>query len=95
MKIDNSVSSTGGVFPATPRPASGTAQRAPASSEKVALSPLSTRLQEIAANVQVPDVNASRVSEIKQAIAEGRFQVNPERIADSLISDVRRMLAGQ
>lgn len=37
--------------------------------------------------------NAERVAEIRQAIAEGRFQVNPERIADGLVDSVREMLS--
>lgn len=40
-----------------------------------------------------PIVNTERVAEIKRAIAEGRFQVNPERIADGLLQSVRDMLA--
>lgn len=40
-----------------------------------------------------PVVNAARVAEIKQAISEGRFQMNPERIADGLLQSVRDMLA--
>ena len=39
-----------------------------------------------------PVVNAERVAEIKRAIAEGRFQVNPERIADGLLKSVQDML---
>jgi negative regulator of flagellin synthesis FlgM len=37
--------------------------------------------------------DAERVAEIRQAIAEGRFQINPERIADGLLENVRDMLA--
>jgi negative regulator of flagellin synthesis FlgM len=37
--------------------------------------------------------NAERVAEIRQAISEGRFQVNPERIADGLLDSVRDMLS--
>lgn len=36
--------------------------------------------------------NSERVAEIKQAIAEGRFKVNAEKIADGLLSSVREML---
>ncbi|MCK7498299.1 MAG: flagellar biosynthesis anti-sigma factor FlgM [Comamonadaceae bacterium] len=43
------------------------------------------------ANVAVVDVE--RVAEIKQAISEGRFKVDAERVADSLIQSVRQMLA--
>ncbi len=37
--------------------------------------------------------DAKRVAEIRQAISEGRFQVNPERIADGLMDSVREMLS--
>lgn len=37
--------------------------------------------------------DAERVAEIRQAIAEGRFQINPERIADGLVDSVREMLS--
>ena len=47
----------------------------------------------ILANTPVVDVD--RVAEIKRAIAEGRFQVNPERIADGLLQSVREMLANE
>lgn len=59
-------------------------------SERVDISSLSARLQEVGAG-EAP-VDAQRVAEIKQAIAEGRFQINPERIADGLLDSVRDML---
>lgn len=59
-------------------------------SERVDISSLSARLQEVGAG-ETP-VNAQRVAEIKQAISEGRFQINPERIADGLLASVRDML---
>ena len=64
-----------------------------ASGEKVALSSLSANLQQAGAlsgNEQV--MNVTRVAEIKQAIAEGRFHIKPERIADGLLDSVREML---
>ena len=39
-----------------------------------------------------PAFNSQKVAEIRQAISDGRFQINPERIADGLISSVREML---
>ncbi len=39
-----------------------------------------------------PAFDAQRVAEIRQAISEGRFMVNPERVADGLINSVREML---
>jgi negative regulator of flagellin synthesis FlgM len=37
--------------------------------------------------------DSQRVAEIRQAIAEGRFQINTAKIADRLIGDVRDFLA--
>ncbi|TAJ22117.1 MAG: flagellar biosynthesis anti-sigma factor FlgM [Rugosibacter sp.] len=37
--------------------------------------------------------DSQRVAEIRQAIAEGRFQINTDKIADRLIGDVRDFLA--
>lgn len=42
-----------------------------------------------------PTVNASQVAEIKQAISEGRFKINADRIADGLLQDVRDLLSRQ
>jgi negative regulator of flagellin synthesis FlgM len=47
-------------------------------------------MQEVGAG-EAP-IDAQRVAEIKQAISEGRFQINPERIADGLLTSVREML---
>lgn len=99
MKIDNSVKSVGGLPTSEPRGRS--VQGQPASSAtpagaQVELSSLSSRLQEADAMLaNVPVVDPSRVSEIKQAISEGRFKVDAEKVADGLIESVRRMLASQ
>jgi negative regulator of flagellin synthesis FlgM len=34
----------------------------------------------------LPDVNLERVAALKQAIAEGRFHINPERIAENMLN---------
>lgn len=67
---------------------------ATSSDAQVDLSSLSATLQEMgAAAATGPVVDAERVAEIKQAIAEGRFKIDPERIADGVLSSVRQMLA--
>ncbi len=42
------------------------------------------RLQDKIANA--PEVDTERVAEIKQAIVEGRFNINPERIAEAMLN---------
>lgn len=42
-----------------------------------------------------PVVNAAKVAEIKQAISEGRFQVNTSLVADRLIATVHDLLGGK
>jgi negative regulator of flagellin synthesis FlgM len=54
---------------------------------------LSIQLQSIEkklADVEVFD--AARVEEIKQAISEGRFTVNPDKIADRLLETVHHLI---
>ncbi|ALM54261.1 flagellar biosynthesis anti-sigma factor FlgM [Halomonas huangheensis] len=38
------------------------------------------------------DIDVERVAEIRDAIREGRLDINPERIADGLIDSVRDLL---
>lgn len=42
-----------------------------------------------------PVVDANKVAEIKQAISEGRFQVNSGMVADRLIQSVRDLISNQ
>jgi negative regulator of flagellin synthesis FlgM len=39
-----------------------------------------------------PPVNSARIQEIKQAISEGRFKINPDAIADSLIDTAKDLI---
>lgn len=93
MKIDNSIKGLNGqaAAPAAARaPAQGaTVARAPDPlAAQVELSRTSTKI------IQEGDAfSAARVAEIRQAISEGRFQVNPEKIADGLLQSVREFLA--
>jgi len=92
VKINSAIPSVGSApdsgrarGPAAPQQKTGAG-----AGERVDISSLSSRLQEVGAG-EAP-VNAQKVAEIKQAIAEGRFQINPERIADGLLASVRDML---
>lgn len=98
MKIDNSVGSVGGLpsGESRPRPGKSSPPSTAASGEKVELSSLSARMQEVeAALANVPVADASRIAEIKQAMAEGRFQVDASKVADGLIESVKQMIASQ
>lgn len=48
-----------------------------------------------AQSVEAPPVNAARIQEIKDAIAQGRFTINPEAIADGLIQTARDLVNSQ
>jgi negative regulator of flagellin synthesis FlgM len=98
VKINSSIPSvTGNEAAGRTKPAAQGNQRTVASAaDQVDLSSMSTRLQDASAAIgDAPAVDAARVAEIKQAISEGRFQINPERIADGLLESVRQMLARQ
>lgn len=84
MKIDNLYKS---VTPPvaqrnTPAKSAATAQ------EAVSLSPLAGQVQES----ESAPVNSARIQEIRQAITEGRFQINSEAIADRLIATARDLV---
>lgn len=99
VKINSGVGSAGKTADSGKSRASAQPQRPAASPqgaqvEQVAISPLSSRLNEIEASLaSAPPVNAERVAEIKRAIAEGRFKIDSGRIADGLLASVRQMLA--
>jgi negative regulator of flagellin synthesis FlgM len=76
--------------------ATGSTSSAAAPGAQVDISGMSARLRELDATIaNVPVVDSARVNEIKQAIADGRFKVNADRVADSLIENVRQMLNAQ
>jgi len=96
MKIDSSIKSvsTGAVGGGASRPGKGAAS-APGSGagDRVQLSPLSSQLQAIESSMaNTPVVDSARVAEIRQAIAEGRFKVNPDAVADQLLQTARELL---
>ena len=98
MKINNSNKPTapGKVGQATSKPSGGAAKttRAKTSSdEKVEIGSLSSQLQALESsldNVQV--VDTARVEAIKHAISEGRFRVNPDVVADRLLTTVKELV---
>lgn len=90
MKIDNTgkpLASLGGKPSEIRSTASGKAnEAAPAESNSV-----NSKLSGVASNEATFD--ADKVAAIRSAIAEGRFSVKPEAIADGLLSSVKELLA--
>ncbi|MBV8646635.1 flagellar biosynthesis anti-sigma factor FlgM [Paludibacterium sp.] len=66
-----------------------------ASSEQVAINPLASQINTVSQDMAAaPSFDVSKVEAIKSAIAAGSFQINPENIADGLISSTKQLLAG-
>ncbi|WP_439112943.1 flagellar biosynthesis anti-sigma factor FlgM [Hydrogenophaga sp.] len=105
MKVESSPDSyigsvAGGPQKAAAAPAAGAeavAAPAPAAAAKPQAGvtvTLSSTSQAMAGGGSSSDVfNAEKVAAMKQAIASGSFQVNPEAIADKMLSNAAEMLS--
>lgn len=66
------------------------------SSTSVSLGSTAAQLRSMESDATSPTAfNAAKVAEIKQAISEGRFQVNSAMVADRLIANVRDLINGK
>lgn len=98
MKIDKSNTPLPAVSMSEGRvstpPKSGPATSQPASSEtSVSLGSTASQLRSMEDGLDSsPPINAAKIAEIKQAISEGRFKMNPEVVADRLIATVRDLI---
>ncbi len=91
MKIESSAKPAGAPFVNEAR-AHPSAKASAPSSDEVQLSALSAQLSG-ADDEQAFDAN--RVSEIKQAISDGRFTINAGAIADRLIASAKELVQSQ
>lgn len=67
--------------------------RASSSEDKVEIGSLSSQLQALESSLEhVQVVDTARVEAIKQAISEGRFRVNPDVVADRLLTTVKELV---
>lgn len=90
MKIDSSSLKPPPMrSPAAPAPKP--AEAAARGAEAVSLSNAANAIQ----SGEKPAVNAAKIQEIKEAIAQGRFKINPEAIADGLIESARDLINRQ
>ena len=101
MKIDGNLRSvqSGSVAEGQGRTGKAGAPATPSGSSggpRVEVSSLGAQLAGIESSLaNVPVVDSQRVSEIKQAISDGRFKVNPDVIADRLLETVRELIQSQ
>ena len=91
MKIESSTKPAGAPLIKDAR-SSSVAKAASTPSDDVQLSDLSAQLR---VSDDEYSFDAARVSEIKQAIADGRFTINAGAIADRLISSAKELLDSQ
>jgi negative regulator of flagellin synthesis FlgM len=98
VKIDKTINPlpakpTGEGRAATPPKNDPTSASRQAESTSVSLGSTAAQLRGMEEGMSgAPTVNAAKVAEIKQAISEGRFKVNSDAIADSLIATVRELI---
>ncbi len=78
------------------KPQTEKSQSSGKTAENVTLSPLSSQLQKLEANVASSSVfDAQKVDAIKSAIAGGQFKVSSEKVADGLIESVKDLLTNR
>lgn len=92
MKVDNALTALVGnpVKPTKAGVSSSAGKTSAAPQDNVKLDSLSSKLDTGA----TPPFDSARVDAIKQAISEGRFKINPEKIADKLIASAKELVAG-
>jgi len=78
----------------TPKPQAEAAQTATAAASSPGVAVVITRSNRGTgtAMASAPDVDTKKVAAMKAAIANGSFVVNPEAIADKLLSNAQEML---
>jgi negative regulator of flagellin synthesis FlgM len=91
MKIESSTKTSGSPLASETRTQSSV-KTAAASNDDVTVSGVAAHL---AATDDGQTFDLARVTEIKQAITEGRFKINTGAIADRLISSAKELVAAQ
>lgn len=88
MKIESGYKATAYNISPKPSPQTGTGV-AHQAQDAVSLSEVAGSLQ----SSEGAPINKARIQEIKQAIAEGKFKINPDAIADRLLDSARELLS--
>lgn len=101
MKVEQTLKSVAGTSTAETKrtgansaPAGNRQDTPKTPTDNVQLTTLSAQLQALEKNLSnISPIDSARVEEIKKAISEGRFQVNAEAVASSLIKTAKEYLA--
>lgn len=73
--------------PEASTPAAATPKAPASAKDNVVLSPEAQNLNRLQAKISdMPDVDMERVAAIKKAIAEGKFEINADRIAENMLN---------
>lgn len=98
MKIDSNITKTlatpAGEKTVRSQTAATSAEKESSHADEVKLSSAG-QLQAMRSSLGESPIDTAKVEAIKLAIAEGRFKINPEAIADGLLKDVRDLLKKQ
>lgn len=97
VKINNSTPSRPADTAATEgnaRAAATGATSDPTALSGVSVSPLAAQVREIGTRLlqdSDSDIDAAKVAEVRQAIAEGRIKIDPSKIADGLLASLHEL----
>ena len=101
MKINNSTPSRPADATATEgnarQAANGATLTDPSALTGVRVSPLAAQVRDIGARLLQDsdgDIDAAKVAEVRQAIAEGRIKIDPSKIADGLLASLHELSQG-
>ena len=92
MKIDSSIGKTPGLGIGTAAATPKTTEASPATRSQAATVQISGQFQQLERQVGSGSFDAQKVQSIKNAIAEGRFQVDSSKIADGMLSTVKDLI---
>ncbi|GJG94401.1 flagellar biosynthesis anti-sigma factor FlgM [Cupriavidus pauculus] len=101
MKINNSTPSRPADTAATEgnarAGANGASSMDPSALTGVRVSPLAAQVRDIQSRLlqdSDSDIDAAKVAEVRQAIAEGRIKIDPSKIADGLLASLHELSQG-
>ena len=93
MKIDSSIGKTPGLGVGSTAASTKPLEASSAARPQAATVQMSGQFQQLERQVGGGSFDAKKVQSIKEAIAEGRFQVDSSKVADGLLSTVKDLIS--